>query len=236
MDNLTVLELNDEVIVSMTLNMIVLAVYLFVGICGNVLVLLVHAFQMKNFSDERYFILILAACDLIATLYLGSFAIYNSINQVTYSHYVLCKTPSFFAGLATIIPICVLLIIAFQRYFKICMNLNQSRTLLFKRLALVLVILILDLVAMPLPFITEIIPVNSPRYRIIGTRCGSLRKGNKLARHVYFVLVGLFVIVTITTFIVLYSRIAYRIFRHFKKGRHQIYEKEKDANVEDSNT
>ncbi|CAC5355774.1 unnamed protein product [Mytilus coruscus] len=88
---------------------------------------------------------------------------------------------------------------------------------------------------MPLPFITEIIPVHSPRYRIIGMRCGSSRKGNKLARNVYFFFVGLFAIVTITTFIVIYSRIAYRIFRHFKIRRHQIDEKE-SANVEDVNT
>ncbi|CAC5392620.1 unnamed protein product [Mytilus coruscus] len=190
---------------------------------------------MKNSSGERYFIPILAACDLIATLYLGSFAIYNLINQVTYSNYVLCKITSCFYGLATFVPTCVLLIIAIQRYFKICMNLNHSNTLLFKRVSLVLANLCSVLVAMPLPFVTKLIPVHSSRYRITGMRCGTSSKGNNLARNVYFIVVGLFVVVTVTTFIVLYARIAYSIFRHFKKRRHQNDKKGKEANIEEKN-
>ncbi|XP_052083588.1 uncharacterized protein LOC127720886 [Mytilus californianus] len=71
MKKLTVFEWNDEIIVILLPNIVVLSVYLFVGICGNVLVLLVYGCQIKNSSDERYFIIILAACDLIATLHMS---------------------------------------------------------------------------------------------------------------------------------------------------------------------
>ncbi|CAG2248907.1 CCKAR [Mytilus edulis] len=235
MNNLTVLEWNDEIIASLIPNIVVLSVYLLVGISGNVLVLLVYACQMKNSSDERYFIPILAACDLIATVYLGSFGIYNSIHQVTYSNYNLCKITSFFRGLATFIPTCVLLIIAIQRYFKICMKLNHSTTLVFKRVSLVLANLCSIMVAMPLPFVTELIPVHSSTYKITGWRCGSSTKGNNFARNVYFIVVGLFVVVTVTTFIVLYARITYTIFGHFKKRRHQKDKKGNKSNIREKN-
>ncbi|CAC5355775.1 unnamed protein product [Mytilus coruscus] len=86
---------------------------------------------------------------------------------------------------------------------------------------------------MPLPFVSELIPVRSSRYRITGMRCGSSSKGNNLARNVYFIVVGLFVVVTVTTFIVLYARIAHTIYGHFKKRRHQNEKKGKEANIQE---
>ncbi|VDI73971.1 cholecystokinin A receptor [Mytilus galloprovincialis] len=234
MKNLTVWEWNDEIIVSLTPNIVVLCVYLFVGIFGNVLVLLVYGCQMKNTSDERCFIPILAACDLIATLCLGSFAIYNSINQVTYSNYVVCKITTFFNGLATFLPTCVLLIIAIQRYVKICTTINHSTTLFFKRVSIVLANLCSVLVTLPLSFVAKLIPIHSSRYQITGIRCGTSSKGNNLARNIYFIVVGFFVVFTVTAFIVLYARIAYTIFGHLKKRRHQNNKKGKEANIEEN--
>lgn len=227
MENLTLSEWNDETLLSMIL--VVLAVYLLVGTCGNVLVLLVYACQMKNSSDERFFIPILAACDLIATLYLGSLAIYNSIFIVSNSNSVLCKTTSFFTGLSIFMSICVLLIIALQRYFKICMNLNHSKTRFFKRASLVFASLFSILASSPLPFFMEIVPFHSNRYGVTGVRCETSPKGNTLARNIYFILVGVFAVATGTTVNTLYSNITYKMF---KRSNNQNDEKINEINVE----
>ncbi|VDI73974.1 Hypothetical predicted protein [Mytilus galloprovincialis] len=113
-----------------------------------------------------------------------------------------------------------------------CMNLNHSKKLLFKRLSLVLATLLSVIVALPIPFVHEIIPVHNYRYNITGMRCGSSPKGNNLARNVYVITVGVFGVTIGTTFIALYSKIAYKMFVHFKSSSNQNDKKVKEIKVE----
>lgn len=103
--NITILDWNDEIVKSLTPNIIVLSIFILTWIFGNGLVLFVYTLQIKNSSDERYFIPILAVFVMIACVYLGSFAIYECLNQVTFSNSIVCKTAEFFAGFTTFVPI-----------------------------------------------------------------------------------------------------------------------------------
>ncbi|XP_052061637.1 cholecystokinin receptor-like [Mytilus californianus] len=219
MCNLTVSEWNDEIVNSLIPNIFVLSVYIVAGICGNVVVLMVYAIQMRAISDERFFIPVLAVFDLIATLYLGSFSIYSCLNQIVFSSDTLCKTTSFFFGLATFVPIFILLIIAVQRYLKVCVPRKGSMSLLLKRVLVLLAIFISLLITLPIPFVYEVKPVYNTIYDIIGRKCAKSKTSNSLARNIYGIVVGMFALVVTITLIVLYSRIAYTIFHNLNMNK-----------------
>ncbi|XP_052059621.1 cholecystokinin receptor-like [Mytilus californianus] len=219
MYNITASELNGMISKTLIPNIVILAIYVVLGTCGNVLVLLVYSFQMKEPSDERYFIPILAAFDLLTTVYCGIYMIIQCLNQVTFTHSILCKTTQFFIGLTTFIPILLLLIIAVQRYLKVCLPLKPAMSLHVKKTALILTIVISLLCALPLVFVYGSVPFHSFTYGITGTRCGKLKEGHQLARAVYAIVIGFFAVAIVTTLIVLYSLIGCTVFRQLKMNK-----------------
>ncbi|XP_063416808.1 cholecystokinin receptor-like [Mytilus trossulus] len=219
MYNITVSEFNDMISETLIPNIVILVIYIVLGTCGNVFVLLVYSFQMKEPSDERYFIPILAAFDLIATIYCGIYMIYQCLNQVTFTHNILCKTTQFFIGLTTFIPIFLLLIIAVQRYMKVCMPLKPAISLNVKRTALILTIVISSLCALPLSYVYGSVPFHSITHGTIGQRCGKVKEGYMLARTIYAIVIGVIVVALITTLIVLYSLIGCAVFRQLKLNK-----------------
>ncbi|XP_063442512.1 cholecystokinin receptor-like [Mytilus trossulus] len=218
-NNITVSKWNDEIVTSLIPNLIVTSVYLVLGICGNVLVLFVYTFKMKKRSDERYFIPVLAVFDLVATFYIGSYDVFQCLHQVNFSNDILCKAAQYFVGVNTFMPITILIIIAFQRYVKICMPLKQAMPPSMKKTLLSFAILLSILIALPLPFVYGVIPFQSTDKTITGMRCGRIKKGRVLIRIVYAAVLGFFAIVIVTTLIVLYSRIGYVVFRIFKTNK-----------------
>lgn len=218
MENNTASEWNDIISKTLLPNIIVLTVYVLLGTSGNILVLLVYVLQMKESSEERYFIPILAAFDLITTIYCGICMIIQCLNQVTFTQNTLCKTTQFFIGLTTFIPILLLLIIAVQRYLKVCLPMKPAISLNGKRAALLLSIAFSLLCALPIPYVNGSVPFHSITYGITGTRCGRVKEGHSLW-NVYFTVIGILVVALVTTLIVLYSIIGFTVFRQLKMSR-----------------
>ncbi|CAC5397801.1 CCKAR [Mytilus coruscus] len=236
-NNITLSEWNDEITNSLMPNIIILAVYLVLGTWGNILVLLVYTFHMKDRSDERYFIPFLAFCDMIATIYLGVHYIFQCFNQTTFSNSILCKTLVFFVGNTTYNSVFILFIIAIQRYMKVCMPLKPSMSISMKKTALLLALLLSLLFALPIPFAYGAIPYHSINYGISGKRCGRLKKGTPFVRTVYSVVAGMFVFVIVASLIIIYSRIVSTVFRHLKVNRNDlsVNKKENETIAEDEN-
>ncbi|VDI61701.1 Hypothetical predicted protein [Mytilus galloprovincialis] len=226
MENITVSEWNNIISESLIPNIVILTIYVILGTCGNVLVLLVYSFQMKESSDERYFIPILAAFDMIATIYCGIFMIIQSLYQVIFTHNILCKTAQFFIGFTTYIPVLLLLIIAIQRYMKLCRPLKPAMPLHVKRTTLILAIVISFLGALPLPYIYGSIPFHSITYGSIGRRCGKVKEGHRLVRAIYAIVIGVFAVALVTALIVLYSKIGCTVYRKLKMNRSKSSEVE----------
>ncbi|XP_063443186.1 growth hormone secretagogue receptor type 1-like [Mytilus trossulus] len=218
-NNITLSEWNMEITTSLLPNIIILSVYLVLGICGNVFVLMVYAFQMKKVSDERHFIPILAFFDMIATLYLGVHYIVQCFYQTTFSNNILCKTLVFFVANTTYYSVFILFIIAIQRYMKLCMLQKPSMSILMRRTALFLAILLSALFALPLPFIYGTIKYQSTDYGISGMRCGRLKEGSGVIMTLYSIGFGMYVFVLVTTLIVIYSKILKTVFRNLKEHK-----------------
>ncbi|VDI71342.1 Hypothetical predicted protein [Mytilus galloprovincialis] len=219
MDNITVSEWNEIITKTLIPNIVILMIYVVLGTCGNILVLLVYFFQMKGSSDERYFIPILAVFDMVVTIYCGIFLIIQCFYTVTFTNNALCKTAQFFAGFTTFIPILLLLIIAVQRYLKVCMPNKPAMSLRVKRFALILTIVVSLVCAFPLPFVYGSIPFHSVTYGITGTNCGKLKDGQQIARAVYAIVIGFLAVAMVTTLIVLYSKIGCVVVRQFKLNK-----------------
>ncbi|XP_052089034.1 cholecystokinin receptor-like [Mytilus californianus] len=230
--NITALEWNDEIVKSLIANIVLLSMYIMTGIFGNSLVLIVYALRMKDLSDERYFIPILAVFDMLAAVYLGSFAIYECLNQVTFSNSIACKIAEFFAGFTTFVPIFILLIIAIQRYLKVCHPLKSPMQRSLKRVLLCLANLCSFFIALPIPFVFDTNPFYSSDYGVIGMHCGGVKDGKTIVRIVYSIVLGTFAIGVTSTLIILYSRIAYTIFHQLKVNGHKGKHTQNDVDLE----
>ncbi|XP_071172152.1 neuropeptide S receptor-like [Mytilus edulis] len=235
LNNISLSEWNEEITNSLVPNIIFLSIYIALGTFGNVFVLLVYAFQMKEASEERYFIPILAFFDMIATIYLGVYYILQCFNQMTFTNNILCKTLVFFVGNTTYNSVFILFIVAIQRYMKICMPRKQSMSISVKRSALLMALILSFLFALPIPFVFGTIPFNNIDYGISGMRCGKLKEGTPFVRFIYPVVAGVVVFVIITSLIVIYGRIINTVFRHLKvnKNDFSINEKENESTVKD---
>ena len=213
MENVTLYEWNDQMTLNLIPDTLMLAVYLVVGICGNSIVIVVYAFQMNEVSDERYFIPILATSDLIAVVYCASYGILKNVKYVTFSSRILCQTMQYFIGLTTYTSIVLLLIIAIQRYMKVCQTPKLPMTVYVKRGLVFLVFFISFLFALPIPFIYGTLPYKNENHGIKGTRCGKLKNSNMIAGVAYECIIGITTVVIVTALIVLYSKIGYTIYR-----------------------
>lgn len=67
------------------------AIVCFVGLVGNILVLLVYILRMKASRDDRYFIPILAVFDLLASTVASVFYVFESMYFVDFPSSGLCK-------------------------------------------------------------------------------------------------------------------------------------------------
>ncbi|CAC5397800.1 unnamed protein product [Mytilus coruscus] len=207
-------EWNEEITNSLMPNIIMLSIYIALGAIGNVLVLLIYTFQMKEASDERYFIPILAFFDMIAAIYIGVlvYYIFQCFNQAKFSSNILCKTLVFFVGNTTYNSVFILFIIAIQRYMKVCMPLKQPMSIYVKRTALLLALLMSLICALPLPFVFGTTPFHNIDYGVSGMRYGRLKDGHPFVRAGYSVVAGLFVFVIVKSLIIVYGRIISTVF------------------------
>ncbi|XP_052062423.1 cholecystokinin receptor type A-like [Mytilus californianus] len=229
----TLSEWNEEITNSLMPNIIILFIYLALGTCGNVFVLLVYAFQMKKPSEERYFIPILAFFDMIATIYLGVHYIFQCFYQTKFSNNILCKTLVFFVGNFNHYSVLILFIIAIQRYRKVCMSLTPSMSTTMKRTALFLVIGVAFLCALPIPFIYGTSPYHSTKYGISGMRCGRLKKGHALIKTLSSIGFGMFVFVIVTSLIIIYGKILRSVYRSLKVHKNDTSASKKEMEKTD---
>jgi hypothetical protein len=56
MSNITLEEWNAEIIQSLIPDIVILSLWFIIGVFGNLIVIVVYKFQMKEKTDERYFV------------------------------------------------------------------------------------------------------------------------------------------------------------------------------------
>ena len=114
----------------------IVMVYLLLGVSGNATVLYIYLKKFKTYSDGRFFIPVLAVLDMVASvcncsahLFLTT-PVLNGVLSGTG-----CKFANFFVSTTTNVSIYIILVIAIDRYLKICSSTGRQMSLGWKRLS-----------------------------------------------------------------------------------------------------
>ncbi|CAG2254309.1 unnamed protein product [Mytilus edulis] len=198
-------------------DMALLVLYIIVGIIGNSVVLLVYRYEMKGTSDERYFIPKLAIADMFASVVCSVAAIMWDVNQIKFSHNILCKLT--FCGLTVPASLSLWLLqcIAVQRYFKICRD--HTLSLKVRRIMVVSICIISVILCFPYLILygSNDFLVDGIKY---GSRCGRLKEyAYYEAGFAYAILFGVLMILTVVALTFLYGKVGLKIFQHFKSDK-----------------
>ncbi|XP_052089663.1 5-hydroxytryptamine receptor 1A-like [Mytilus californianus] len=195
-------------------NSVFLAVCMVIGVIGNAIVVAVYKLEMKDTSTERYFIPVLAAADILATI-VGSITctIWNSL-QSSFTSNSLCKVILFSIASSASLCLFLFLCIAFQRYLLICRKYQLN---LLQRRIMIGISAILG-ICMAIPFtLTYGINEFSVEGRSGGQRCGRLKREDVYPVAVaHSIVFGIIMQMTCTCLVFFYGRIGCTIFGHFK--------------------
>lgn len=164
-------EWNDQLSTNYYVNDVFLGIYLILGISGNAVVIINYSFRMNNKKDDRYFIPFLAILDLFACGFRSSLELAMNVNPVNFKGSALCKFVWFPTNAFAIASIVLLLVIAVQRYLKICRPFGRQMTTIWKRVSLVACVVVGIIFSVPLIVYNDEIKVINPVNNVTGYVC-----------------------------------------------------------------
>lgn len=162
---------NDLLSENYYVNDVFLGIYLVLGISGNAVVIINYSFRMKNKKDDRYFIPFLAVLDVFACGLRSSLELAMNLNPVNFRGSAVCKFVWFPTNVFAIASIFLLLVIAVQRYLKICRPFGKQMTLFWKRVSLAACLIIAVGFSIPLIVYNDEIKVKDPITNVTGYVC-----------------------------------------------------------------
>ncbi|CAG2186233.1 unnamed protein product [Mytilus edulis] len=201
-------------------NTIVLAIYLSIGLAGNIAVILVYQFGLNKNTDGRYFIVPLAWIDTTALIVTGAINLTRNTKPVIFPGHGACKLLLYSSYVTTCTSLFLLNAIAVQRYLKICKPFGPQMNVLWKRLSVLICAIASIFLYMPVLFYYGIVETryHSPG-NISGHECNQLPGStDQLKGFKIFQGVGFFVtIANLLTITVLYIVITIAIMKQLKK-------------------
>ncbi|XP_021346223.1 cholecystokinin receptor-like [Mizuhopecten yessoensis] len=166
---------NEEISTRLLPDSIVLMTYLVVGVLGNSAVLYIYTIRLKGNIDDRFFIPALAFVDLM-TCTLGTSSSFTvNMLPVRLESGVACKIIHFFPMTFSAASAYLLLLIAVNRYMKICKPFNKQITVYWKKVTLILVACSSVLLSWPCFLFYGSKEIIHDGTKITGTRCTSIR-------------------------------------------------------------
>ncbi|XP_076095529.1 uncharacterized protein LOC143066501 [Mytilus galloprovincialis] len=206
-------EWNSSVMKYLIPNDVVLSLYLILGTIGNITVILVYVFKMKVKRDDRFFIPVLASVDFIACLIGASFAFTWNIIPVKFSNGIVCEALWFVSQAVTIISAVLLIIIAVQRYLKVCKP-SFIFTQKMKNVCIILAVCFGFAFSVPIFFYYGSVEIYNPKLNVTGFWCGQKREN---IDHVIIYDISAVVVAVIASFvlIILYILIGKAIYQKF---------------------
>jgi len=119
--------LNDAIALTRLGGILFVAILMIVGVMGNAHALYIYLNKFKD-SNRRIFIISLAALDFTTCSIGMPFAIADLRNPLEFDYAILCKSFRFLSYIMSVGSICLLIVIALDRYQKICRPMRKSFT------------------------------------------------------------------------------------------------------------
>lgn len=210
-------EYNNELTIFLIPNTIILSLYLIIGVTGNVISIFVYGVKIKDVKGKRFFIPYLAAVDLLSIMIGGGFAVALNVLPVRFHGDILCKSLWFLCAVFAIQSCLILLVISVQRYIEVCKPHNQQMTRFWKKVALLLTVILAFGTSTPnILFHGEIEVVTSRN--ITGHRCGILKStSDTVTFFVYNCILFALNAAGVVVMVIIYSLIGRDIFRLMKR-------------------
>lgn len=164
---------SEEYSKKVLINSVLTVLFLLIGIIGNLLVIIVYSFRMKKIMTDRYFIPILAGLDLLSICFAASLNLSRNFRQYTFPGNATCKVFIYMVYVFSYSSLNMLLIIA--RFQKVCRPFKKQMTILWKRLATVIFIIVSAIFHIPILLFYGTIIVKHPKEEIYGSQCNKLR-------------------------------------------------------------
>lgn len=204
----------------MYFNTALTSLLLFLGLVGNSVILYFYACRMPR-TEDRFFIPYLALADLFACTFGSIFSIIINFYRLTFQWSFLCKGLYFFTWCTSGVSAAMLLVIAVNRYLKVCRPNGYQLTGKKRKIALLFVLAISFITTLPLLYFMGRLEgsVENNGVEINVTSCGLMKDRSNAYSKLYFFL-ELFLSLLIMIFTVaLYIPIGITIYNRFKSVR-----------------
>lgn len=230
-------EWNSILLHQLLFNTVILWVYCAVGIVGNTVVLFFYSFRIKGKLEDRFLIPHLAFFDLLATIFTTIDKTLDNIFPVMYPNHRLCQISNFTSRVFAATGDGVLLLIAFQRYYRICRPFQIQRPLPNDRVCLILIFLAAVVLNSPVFLFYDLHQVPHRDHDVIGYRCDHIHHNVQFSSMMagYDIFVFILIVVAMVTIIVLYVFIARAIKRSAVNSKKQSTGKSPSSEVNQSN-
>ncbi|XP_033745146.1 C5a anaphylatoxin chemotactic receptor 1-like [Pecten maximus] len=205
---------------------VILMIYLVIGIIGNSIVIYIHTVRLQNSWEERFFIPVLAVIDLISCVVSTSFSFSINMLPVKYSNDSACKVMFFLNMTCTLMSALMLVVIAINRYRKICKPFSKQMNMFWKKIAIACVIGVSLVMSWPCFFFYGSREVYDDHSYTRGYRCTSVRGPWSTVQPLIFkaavMLIVAFILVSLVVFYVLIGRIVFKQMLSHKKNSSNV--------------
>ena len=218
---------------------VIVVLYFLIGIIGNSLVLVIYSKPFEGRNDCRFFIPVLAIIDMISCTVNCSFHISENIVPVMFESDIRCKISWFSGMIAAEASIFTLVIIAVDRYMKICKPFKRQLSVTKKKLSIPIFAIISVILSAPCLLFYGLAQVKSVD-NINGTVCSSVTGNMPTLSMAFSISILVLTSVQSTIMSVFYFLICKVIFRQQKRRKQmktaavmQIVEEHKDIKMAD---
>ena len=207
-------QLNDELFENLYLPFIyILGSYIFFGVVGNSTVLYIYLVKFRKYSENRFFIPPLAAIDLVACVINCSILISWISSPIKHGPDIECKIKSYLCMSSIMASILILVIIAIDRYLKICRPLGKQIDLRWKKRLIGITIIVSMVLSLPFFVFNGTVEHKYHGTNITARDCSVVDYGAPAAPMFFDGLYLLIVLAELGAMSVLYFRICRRIFQ-----------------------
>lgn len=136
----------------LTVNTVILGVYLVIGVLGNSLVFYIYKCCITKHRTDRFFIPYLAVSDALSCIVGSGFGLALNLLPIRFSGDALCKGLWFLTKWSTLVSALMLLLIAIERYKKVCKPFGPQMTPLAKQLSMIALFVVSAILTFPTVF------------------------------------------------------------------------------------
>lgn len=218
-DDVDIYTLNSQRAEFLTVNTVILGVYLVIGVLGNSLVFYIYKFCITKHRTDRFFIPYLAVSDALSCIVGSGFGLALNLLPIRFSGDALCKGLWFLTKWSTLVSALMLLLIAIERYKKVCKPFGPQMTPLAKQLSMIALFVVSAILTFPTVFFHGEIsfPARGTSH-LTGYRCGRNTFLTSLEGYftTYNVVLSAVAFTGITAVTVLYVFVGKTIFKQTK--------------------